>query len=104
MAGEREKRKKAVALGYDEREDEAPRVLASGAGELAARIIRAAQEHGVPLKEDPSLVELLAGLDLHQEIPEELFRAVAEVLAWVYLMERGLLDEPGEEIFAPGGQ
>lgn len=97
-------RKRAVALGYDPDTDEAPRVKAKGAGRLAEKIIEVARAHGIPLRQDPGLVELLAGVEVAQEIPEVLFRAVAEVLAFIYLMERGIDPSAGEEIIAPSRQ
>jgi len=72
----------AVALQYDGKE--APRVTASGRGEIAERILALAEEHGIPLREDPDLVTLLAQLDLGTEIPSNLYVAVAEVLAFAY--------------------
>ncbi|MBI4558887.1 MAG: EscU/YscU/HrcU family type III secretion system export apparatus switch protein [Candidatus Hydrogenedentes bacterium] len=77
-------RRKAVALRYRAEQDSAPRVAAKGAGRLAERIIETAKAHGVPIHEDPDLVTLLAKLDLDTEIPEALYRAVAEVLAFIY--------------------
>jgi len=74
----------AVALHYEENEDAAPRVVAKGAGHLADRIVEIARRHGVPVKEDPDLAALLSQLDLNTQIPPELYRAVAEVLAFVY--------------------
>ena len=76
--------KSAVALGYDRERDQAPRVLAKGKGILAEKIIEAARKHGIPLREDPVLVEMLARLEVDSEIPPALYRAVAEVLAYVY--------------------
>ncbi len=76
--------KKVVALGYQADRDAAPRVIAKGAGEMAERILQLAREHQIPLKEDPPLVEILSALDLHQEIPPELYQVVAEILAYVY--------------------
>lgn len=87
MAGEtapRAKIKKAVALRYEPSRDEAPSVAAKGQGKLAERIIALAREHGVPIKEDPDLVEVLARLEVDQEIPPELYLVVAEILAFVY--------------------
>lgn len=72
----------AVALQYDG--NEAPRVTASGKGEIAEKILALAEEHGIPLREDPDLVTLLAQLDLGTEIPPNLYVAVAEVLAFAY--------------------
>jgi flagellar biosynthesis protein len=77
------KRKHAVALRYAE-EDRAPKVVATGAGELARRILELAQEYGVPVQNDDSLVGILSQLDLGYEIPPETYRAVAEVLAFLY--------------------
>ena len=75
---------RAVALGYDAEKDEAPRVLASGEGHIAERIIAIAQEHGIPIREDPVLTAALATVDLDTTIPPELYAVVAEVLAYVY--------------------
>jgi flagellar biosynthesis protein len=76
------RRKRAAALRYDGRD--APRVVATGRGLVAEKILDAAREAGVPLREDPVLMEALATLELEQEIPPELYRAVAEALAWAY--------------------
>jgi flagellar biosynthesis protein len=59
-------------------------VVATGRGLVAEKILDAAREAGVPLREDPVLMEALATLELEQEIPPELYRAVAEALAWAY--------------------
>jgi flagellar biosynthesis protein len=74
----------AVALLYDG--DNAPRVTAKGEGELAARILALAEEHGVPLQDDPELAAILAQIPLGDEIPEALYRAIAEVIAFAYLI------------------
>ncbi|GIW46233.1 MAG: flagellar biosynthetic protein FlhB [Deltaproteobacteria bacterium] len=79
-----DKVKKAVALRYDKEADSAPRVVAKGRGNVAEKILQIAREYNIPLKEDPILVDALSTLDLYQEIPPELYRAVAEVLAFVY--------------------
>ncbi len=73
-------RPRAVALRYDGRG--APRVTAKGEWSLAERIESIAREHGVPLRQDPELSALLAQLPLAGEVPEALYRAVAEVLAF----------------------
>jgi flagellar biosynthesis protein len=75
---------KAVALKYDQKNDKAPRVIAKGRGDIAAKIIAVAKEHNVPLCEDKNLIQILEALDLETEIPAELYRAVAEVLAFIY--------------------
>src|SRR5579875_158315 len=87
MMGEEEPRK-ATALSY-ECSQTAPRVVATGRGYIAERIIAAAQEAGVPVKSDPGLAHALAALDLGEEIPEALYRAVAETLAWAYELDAG---------------
>lgn len=76
--------KKAAALRYEEEKDIAPRVVASGRGKIAERIVEIAKEYGIPLYEDPDLVELLLKVEVGSEIPPELYKAVAEVLAFVY--------------------
>jgi flagellar biosynthesis protein len=75
---------KAVAIIYDAEKGSAPRIVASGKGEIARKIIETAREAGVYIQEDPDLVELLAKIPLGREIPAELYRTVAEVLAFVY--------------------
>jgi flagellar biosynthesis protein len=74
----------AVALHYDGKE--APRVTAKGTGELAEKIIALAKEHGVPLQEDAALISLLSKLDLGDEIPQALYTAVAEIIAFAYIL------------------
>ena len=80
--------KRAAALSYDRVRDRAPRVVAKGRGKMADRIVAAAREHGVPLVEDRNLARMLEVLDLETEIPPELYQAVAEVLAFVYRLNR----------------
>ncbi|MDR3077157.1 MAG: EscU/YscU/HrcU family type III secretion system export apparatus switch protein [Planctomycetota bacterium] len=78
------KRQLAVALRYHEDREAAPRVLAKGRGRVAERIVEIARERGIPIRDDPDLVEALAKLDTGSLIPSELYPAVAEVLAFVY--------------------
>lgn len=85
---ERHDRRLAVALGYRPAADDAPRVLASGGGLWADRIEETAREHGVPIREDHDLAQLLAGLPLESEIPPELFPAVAQIFAFLYGISR----------------
>ncbi|MEC4684954.1 MAG: EscU/YscU/HrcU family type III secretion system export apparatus switch protein [Nitrospirota bacterium] len=82
----KEERKKAAALKYRQGVDAAPKVVARGRGWLAERIIALAREHGVPIHEDKALVEILSTLDMYEETPPELYRAVAEVLTFIYKM------------------
>ena len=77
-------KKKAVALGYNRSKDNAPRVLASGAGEIANRIIDLAKEHDIPIKEDPDLIEIVSKVEVDQEIPPNLYKAVAEIFSFLY--------------------
>ena len=78
------RRKQAAALRYDQDNDPVPRVVAKGSGEMAERIIQLAHEHGIDVYEDPDLIELLSKLEVHELIPQKLFLAVAEVMAYVY--------------------
>lgn len=86
--GHNKKPRRAVALKYDLEHDAAPKVVAKGQRLLAERIIALAKEHGIHVHEDPDLVALLAKLDVNAPIPEELYRAVAEVLAFVYRLNK----------------
>ncbi|WP_019152803.1 EscU/YscU/HrcU family type III secretion system export apparatus switch protein [Robertmurraya massiliosenegalensis] len=80
----KEKRKEAIALGYDVEKGEAPRVLAKGKGIIASNILEEAAKNEVPIQEDAALVELLSKLNIDETIPEELYQAVAEVFAFIY--------------------
>jgi flagellar biosynthesis protein len=75
---------KAVALKYDRKKDDAPKVAAKGKGKVAEKIIELAKKYDIPIKDDPDLVEVLSSLDINQEIPSEIYAAVAELLAFVY--------------------
>jgi|TARA_Y100000031_G_C8010658_1_gene287938 flagellar biosynthesis protein len=82
----------AVALDYDFHPDnpskDAPRVLAKGKGEVARKIIEVATDHDIPLYEDPDLVEVLYRIDLGEEIPPELYKVIAEVLVFIYTVNK----------------
>ncbi len=86
-------RDEAVALTYSSG-DAAPRVVAKGRGLIAQEIIERAREAGVFVHESPELVALLMQVDLDERIPPELYIAVAELLAWLYRLERGEPPEP----------
>ena len=79
-------RQMAVALGYEPDKMLAPKVLAKGRGEVAKAILKVAREAGIPVKEDSDLAQVLEKLDIDAEIPPELYKVVAEVLAFVYRM------------------
>jgi flagellar biosynthesis protein len=74
----------AAALKYDTRKDAAPKVIAKGQGIIADKIIELAKKNNVPIKSDPGLVQILSKLDIDEQIPTELYKAVAEILAFVY--------------------
>ncbi len=78
--------KKAVALKYDREIDGAPKVTAKGKGKVAEKIIEIAKKHDIPIKDDPDLIEVLSSLEIDEEIPSEIYVAVAELLAFVYSM------------------
>lgn len=79
-------RQLAVALRFLRGQDDAPRVVAKGRGTVAERILEIARRHGVPLHRDTDLAEVLVKLDLGDWVPPELYKAVAEVLAYLYRM------------------
>ena len=82
----------AVALHYDGKG--APTVLAKGSGEIARQILAIAKKHNIHLYEDPELLSLLSKLDLGQEIPESLYLAVAQVIAFAYFLSGKLPPAP----------
>ncbi|RJQ24037.1 MAG: flagellar biosynthesis protein FlhB [Nitrospiraceae bacterium] len=84
----KEKPLKSAALKYTHGKDPAPVLIAKGRGKVAEKIIEAAKAHGIPIHEDGELVEFLSMLDLYREIPPELYRAVAEILAFIYSIKR----------------
>ncbi len=91
MSTPEQKRQTAIALAY-QGQDNAPRVVAKGRGLVAQAIIAKAREHGVFVHESEELVSLLMQVELDRQIPPELYLAVAELLAWLYRLERGETD------------
>ncbi|MFA5172203.1 MAG: EscU/YscU/HrcU family type III secretion system export apparatus switch protein [Sulfuriferula sp.] len=83
----------AVALAY-QTGDAAPKVVAKGKGLIAEEIIARAQANGVFVHESKELVALLMQVDLDENIPPNLYRAVAELLAWLYRIENGQNNPP----------
>jgi flagellar biosynthesis protein len=79
-----QRHKKAVALQYDQQKNSAPQVLASGSGLIAENILRKAAEAGTYIRKDSDLAELLSKVPVGEEIPEEMYKAIAEVLSFVY--------------------
>ncbi|SFB68589.1 EscU/YscU/HrcU family type III secretion system export apparatus switch protein [Butyrivibrio sp. YAB3001] len=80
--------KTAVALGYDPNEDGAPKVIASGKGYLAEKIIEEAKENKIPVHEDDKLANTLSKLEIGEMIPPELYEVVAEILVFVDAMDK----------------
>jgi flagellar biosynthesis protein len=81
------KTKKAAALKYDSEEMNAPRLVASGKGLIAERILEVAQKHNVFVHEDKDLVEALMKVDIGEEIPPELYQVVAKIIAFIYSVD-----------------
>lgn len=84
--------RRAVGLAYDAQGEEAPRVVARGRGELAERILAVAEEHGVPIRTDPDLLQLLSVTELGEEIPTEVYGAVAELIAFLWGLNESLAE------------
>jgi flagellar biosynthesis protein len=83
-------RQRAVALRYEE-DDKAPKVVAAGVGEIAKRIIELAKQNNIPIERNDTLTEILANLEVGYEIPPETYRAVAEILAFLYRTDEAWL-------------
>lgn len=81
------KRKKAVALRYN-KDDSAPKVVAKGKGEIADKIVEKGKKSEIQIYEDEKLVDNLLKLELYEEIPPELYEAVAEIILFVYSLDR----------------
>ena len=77
-------KKKAAALRYDKEKENAPRVVAKGEGKAAENIIKIAQLHDLPIQKDEDLIELLSNVELDKEVPDALYKAVAEIFSFVY--------------------
>ena len=79
---------RAVALKYERGKAPAPKVTAKGRGLVAEKILAIARENNIPVRQDKLLLDALYKLDVNEEIPEELYRVIAEILAFVYRMNR----------------
>jgi flagellar biosynthesis protein len=88
MADSTSSQRRAAALAYNAKTDAAPRMVAVGEGFLAEKIIELAKQNGVEIVENPALANAFVKLDPGQEIPRELYRAVAEVIAFVYRLKK----------------
>ena len=80
--------KQAIALGYDPGEDDAPKIIATGQGALADKIIDKAKESDIPIHTDSKLADTLSRLEVGELIPPELYEVVAEVLVFVDAMDK----------------
>jgi len=80
--------KSAVSLQYKRGKNSAPKVTAKGQGWVAEKIIKMARENNIPVREDKDLLDLLSNIDVGQEVPESLYKVVAELLAWVYQLNQ----------------
>lgn len=81
-------KKKAIALRYNQTEDTAPKVIASGQGLVAEKIIAIAEMEGIYIQEDKDLVQLLSKVNVGANIPSELYQTVADILAFVYRVNK----------------
>ena len=88
--------KVAAAIRYDAARDDAPRLTAKGQGHVAERIIELARQHDIPIRSDKALIQILSQLDIDQHIPPELYKAVAEILAFVYSANEKYREEQGQ--------
>lgn len=84
----RPKIKQAIALGYDPNEDDAPKIIATGQGALAEKILDKAKEANIPVHTDGKLADTLSRLEVGELIPPELYEVVAEVLVFVDAMDK----------------
>lgn len=84
----RPKEDKAVALKFDQEKGTAPKIIAKGQGLIAEQIISLARENDVHIHESPELLEVLIRLELGDEIPETLYKAIAEVIAFAYRIKQ----------------
>ena len=80
--------KSAISLQYQKEINSAPKITAKGEGWVAEKIIEIAQERNIPIRKDKDLLNLLSEIDLGREVPESLYKVVAELLAWVYQLNK----------------
>lgn len=95
-------RLRAAALRYRHGKDRAPQMVAKGEGKIAAQIIALAEEYGIPITEDPDLVEILSKMDIGQEISPALYKIVAELLVFVYRLKQRWLETEAAQAAPPG--
>ena len=78
----------AIAIKYDSKAKKAPTIVASGRGKIAKQILELAEENEIPMVEDPGLSKLLSSLKIKSEIPPKLFKIIAEILAFIFYLEK----------------
>jgi len=81
-------KKKAIALRYSAEKENAPRLLAKGIDRSAENIIKIAELHNIPIQKDEDLVELLSKVELDNEVPDNLYKTVAELFSFIYKMSK----------------
>ncbi|MGM0409857.1 MAG: EscU/YscU/HrcU family type III secretion system export apparatus switch protein [Bacillota bacterium] len=79
--------KKAAALEYNIEKDNAPKIVASGKGDIAKKILEKAEEENIKIEKDQDLAEILVQMEIGEEIPPELYEVIAEILAFIYNLE-----------------
>lgn len=84
--------KSAISLQYQKEINSAPKITARGEGWVAEKIIEIAQERSIPIRKDKDLLNLLSEIDVGREVPESLYKVVAELLAWVYQLNKNYPD------------
>ncbi|MFW6266665.1 MAG: EscU/YscU/HrcU family type III secretion system export apparatus switch protein [Halanaerobiales bacterium] len=80
--------KKAAALHYNHKNDRAPTIIAKGKGDIAKKILEKAKEKEIPIETNRDLAEVLVQLEIGEEIPPELYQVVAEILSFIYKLEK----------------
>lgn len=85
--------KLAAALKYIQEETKTPVIVAAGKGLIAENIIKKAEDEGIPVYEDDLLAEILASMEVGSEIPEELYAAVAQIIAFVWKMDKKYMED-----------
>lgn len=94
MNREQNKSRQAVALRYAPKSDRAPKLIAKGRGYLADKILELARDYRIPIRQDADLLQVLSRLDLNEEIPPEVYKAVAEILAFIYRLSNRHVARP----------
>jgi flagellar biosynthesis protein len=90
-----ELKRQAVALRYEPKKEAAPRLVAKGRGYLAEKIIELARLYDIPIRQDKKLLQILSRLELEEEIPPEVYKAAAEILAFIYRLSNRPMETSG---------